>query len=409
MNTPNAVAMNGPGGHPWPLFQYAGRNVGTVLVLRHAGLARLYMIKSFLQAEDSRAYSIYAAYGALVYATPYIGGVLADQFLGKRRAVIIGGLLMSAGHLLMGVENEPAFYHAAALAHRGQRLLQAEHLHHGRRVVSQRCQTRLWVHDLLHRHQLGRRLGPIACGYIGEAYGWHYGFGLATVGMLSGLVLFVLPGAIGALLMMLTALSLSVGMLLLPVESNIQAGLRWLLAIALTAGGGISALSMLKGGLPDFVGRASEGVKNIKGKLIMTLVGTLIAIPIIAQMVQRTEISRYFLFTAGSLAFGYMILEAAKATKIERDRMKVIFVLIFFLMIFWSFFDQGGSSINLFTDRNVDRVQESVVVEADAVGTTIQDLTLTQEQLGYTVSGEVITIEVVDGGSRIGSLSSRKW
>ena len=141
----------------------------------------------------------------------------------------------------------------------------------------------------------------------------------------------------------------------------------------------------------------------------MTLVGTLIAIPIIAQMVQRTEISRYFLFTAGSLAFGYMILEAAKATKIERDRMKVIFVLIFFLMIFWSFFDQGGSSINLFTDQNVDRVQESAVVEADVVGTTIQDLTLTQEQLGYTVSGEVITIEVVDGGSRIGPLSSRKW
>ena len=57
----------------------------------------------------------------------------------------------------------------------------------------------------------------------------------------------------------------------------------------------------------------------------------------------------------------------------------------------------------------MDRVQESAVVEAEAVGTTIQDLTLTQEQLGYTVSGEVITIEVVDGGSRIGPLSSRKW
>ena len=149
-------------------------------------------------------------------------------------------------------------------------------------------------------------------------------------------------------------------------------------------------------GFPTSWDEPPEGVENIKGKLIKTLVGTLIAIPIIAQMVQRTEISRYFLFTAGSLAFGYMIREAAKATKIERDRMKVIFVLIFFLMIFWSFFDQGGSSINLFTDRNVDRVQEAKVVEADAVGTTIQDLTLTQEQLGYTVSGEVITIEVVE-------------
>ena len=70
-------------------------------------------------------------------------------------------------------------------------------------------------------------------------------------------------------------------------------------------------------------------------------------------------------------------------------------------MVFWSFFDQGGSSINLFTDRNVDRVQESAVVDAEAVGTTIQDLTLTQEQLGYTVSGEVISIEVVDGAREL--------
>ena len=116
MNTPNAVAMNGPGGHPWPLFQlFMVEMWERFSFYGMRALLTLYMIKGFLQAEDSRAYSIYAAYGALVYATPYIGGVLADQFLGKRRAVIIGGLLMSAGHLLMGVENEPAFYHALAL------------------------------------------------------------------------------------------------------------------------------------------------------------------------------------------------------------------------------------------------------------------------------------------------------
>ena len=112
---------------------------------------------------------------------------------------------------------------------------------------------------------------------------------------------------------------------------------------------------------------------------------------------QKGVLSTIFLFIAGLLTVGYMIFEMVKATKIERDRMKVIFVLIFFLMIFWSFFDQGGSSINLFTDRNVDRVQESKVVEADDVGTTIQNMTLTQEQLGYTVYGEVITIDVIDG------------
>ena len=403
MNTPNAVAMNGPGGHPWPLFQlFMVEMWERFSFYGMRALLTLYMIKGFLQAEDSRAYSIYAAYGALVYATPYIGGVLADQFLGKRRAVIIGGLLMSAGHLLMGVENEPAFYHALALLIVGNGFFKPN--------------ISTMVGELYPKG--AKRDSGFTIFYIGinlEALPWPPLRAATSVRPTDGTTaLDWRPSAcspvwccsscqrtIGALLMMLTALSLSVGMLLLPVESNIQAGLRWLLAIALTSGGGISALSMLKGGLPEFVGPLPEGVKNIKGKLVMTLVGTLIAIPIIAQMVQRTEISRYFLFTAGSLAFGYMILEAAKATKIERDRMKVIFVLIFFLMIFWSFFDQGGSSINLFTDRNVDRVQESAVVEADAVGTTIQDLTLTQEQLGYSVSGEVITIEVVDGAREL--------
>ena len=252
---------------------------------------------------------------------------------------------MSAGHLLMGVENEPAFYHALA---RSSWAMASSNQTSPRWSAS--CIPKVPNETLGSRSSTsastGAALAPIACGYIGEAYGWHYGFGLATVGISPVWCCSSCQALLAALLMMLTALGLSVGMLLLPVESNIQAGLRWLLAIALTAGGGISALSMLKEDFPTSWA-ARRRREEHQGKLIMTLVGTLIAIPIIAQMVQRTEISRYFLFTAGSLAFGYMILEAAKATKIERDRMKVIFVLIFFLMIFWSFFDQGGSSINI--------------------------------------------------------------
>ena len=375
----------------WERFSYYGMRA----------LLVLYMV-SALKYTKKDAYGVYAAYGAMVYATPILGGLIAEKLFGYQKAILWGGILMAAGHFAMAFEYKLVFFLALALLILGNGFFKPNISSFISTFYEKNDPRKDGAYTLFYMGiNAGAFLTPLTCGAIGEIAGWHYGFGLATVGMLSGLVLFVLPGTIGALLMMVTALSLSVGMLLLPVESTIQAGLRWLLAIALTAGGGISALSMLKGGLPDFVGRAPDGVKNIKGKLIMTLVGILIAIPIIAQMVQRTEISRYFLFTAGSLAFGYMILEAAKATKIERDRMKVIFVLIFFLMIFWSFFDQGGSSINLFTDRNVDRVQESAVVEADAVGTTIQDLTLTQEQLGYTVSGEVITIEVVDGAREL--------
>jgi len=63
-----------------------------------------YMIKGFLRYTDDQAYGVYGAYTALVYAAPFLGGILADRLLGARRAVIMGGLLMAAGHLLMTVQ-----------------------------------------------------------------------------------------------------------------------------------------------------------------------------------------------------------------------------------------------------------------------------------------------------------------
>ena len=60
-------------------------------------LLTFYLIKGFLKANDEQAYAIYGAYGALVYATPYLGGIFADRYLGARLAVIWGGALMAAG------------------------------------------------------------------------------------------------------------------------------------------------------------------------------------------------------------------------------------------------------------------------------------------------------------------------
>ena len=89
----------------WERFSYYGMRA----------LLVFYMIKGFLNFTDGRAYEIYGAYTALVYATPFIGGMLADRLLGARRAVVIGGLLMAMGHMLMTVEHEMAFFFALAL------------------------------------------------------------------------------------------------------------------------------------------------------------------------------------------------------------------------------------------------------------------------------------------------------
>ena len=89
----------------WERFSYYGMRA----------LLLFYMIKGFLGYGDTQAYAVYGAYTALVYMTPFIGGLLADKLLGKRLAVVIGGLLMAGGHLLMTLESEWPFFFALAL------------------------------------------------------------------------------------------------------------------------------------------------------------------------------------------------------------------------------------------------------------------------------------------------------
>ena len=83
----------------WERFSYYGMRA----------LLVLYMIKGFLGYSDDEAYGVYGAYTALVYATGFIGGMFADRLLGTRRSVVLGGLLMAAGHLMMTVENATRF------------------------------------------------------------------------------------------------------------------------------------------------------------------------------------------------------------------------------------------------------------------------------------------------------------
>ena len=83
----------------WERFSYYGMRA----------LLVFYMIKGFMKYGDPEAYAVYGAYTALVYMTPFFGGMLADRLLGARRAVILGGLLMAAGHLMMTMENHLAF------------------------------------------------------------------------------------------------------------------------------------------------------------------------------------------------------------------------------------------------------------------------------------------------------------
>ena len=171
----------------WERFSYYGMRA----------LLVFYMIKGFLGYGDEQAYSVYGAYTALVYMTPFIGGMLADRILGQRRAIVIGGSLMAAGHLLMTIEHQWSFFFALALLIVGNGFFKPNISTTVGVLYPPGAKNRDDGFNIFYMGiNLGAAMSPLLCGYVGETYGWHYGFGLATIGMLTGLAVFVMPNAI---------------------------------------------------------------------------------------------------------------------------------------------------------------------------------------------------------------------
>jgi POT family proton-dependent oligopeptide transporter len=387
----------------WERFSYYGMRA----------LLLFYMLKGFLGYGDKQAYAVYGAYTALVYMTPYFGGMIADRLLGQRRAVVFGGLLMAAGHLLMTIENSTAFFVALALLICGNGFFKPNISTIVGSLYPKGSAKKDGGFTIFYMGiNLGAAMSPILCGYVGETYGWHYGFGLATGGMLVGVAVFVLPTRVTQLLILGGALATSIAMPFLQ-DSFLQLGVRLLLSVALTAAGVAAFMALGRGGLPKWAGaprNAAAAAGKIGGVLradLAVYVGTAIAVVVFAFIVQRSAIAGYTLSVTGVLALGYLLYEAIfRSNQVERHRLFVVLVLMFFSLLFWAFFEQAGSSVNNFTDRNVDRVIQDRTVQQADVGSTMKfrvpiksdsaELAtlplITQEQLGHKNGDKLFTL-----------------
>ncbi len=384
----------------WERFSYYGMR----------SLLVFYMIKGFLGYNDSQAYGVYAAYGALVYATPFIGGMLADRLLGAKRAVVLGGLLMAAGHLAMTVENETVFFIALALLICGNGFFKPNISTIVGGLYPKDSPKKDTGFTIFYMGiNLGAALSPVICGYIGETYGWHYGFGLATAGMLVGVAIFVAPTRLTQGLILVGALG-TAGAMPFFQDSFVQLAVRLALAAGLAVAGMIAIVALERGGLPKQAGAASDPQamsRKILGFLrvdLAVLLGVVVAVPLLALLVSRNSLAGVVLTATGIAALSYILFEAIfRSTRVECHRVFVLLVLMFFSMLFWAFFEQAGSSVNNFTDRNIDRVAEIGRVSEEDIGTTLvfrvpprcDDKTmaklprLTQEQLGYPCDEEI--------------------
>jgi proton-dependent oligopeptide transporter, POT family len=163
----------------WEQFSYYGMRA----------LLVYYMTKELMFGQ-AQASLVYGFYTATAYFTPIFGGVIADRYLGKRRAILIGGSIMALGHFMMTFE--PLFYAALVTIALGNGLFlpslpsQIDDLY-------KKGDPRVgWAYNVYYVGvNIGGFMAPLICGTLGELYGWHWGFGVAGVGMVLGLLIYI--------------------------------------------------------------------------------------------------------------------------------------------------------------------------------------------------------------------------
>ena len=133
---------------------------------------------------------IYGLYTGLVYLTPLLGGYLADRLLGQRRMVVIGASLMAIGHFMMAFE--PLFLLALLVLILGNGAFKPNISTQVGRLYAPGDSRRDRAFMIFYVGiNLGAFLAPLVCGTLGEVFGWHYGFGVAGIGMATGLAIYL--------------------------------------------------------------------------------------------------------------------------------------------------------------------------------------------------------------------------
>lgn len=277
----------------------------------------LYMTKHLL-FDDDMSFGIFAAYMSLVYVTPMIGGILADKLLGFRKAILLGGVLMALGHFFLTIEHPIFFYGSLGLIIVGNGFFKPN--------ISS------FVGDLYHKEDsrrdagftifymginIGAAIAPLLCAWFAEAYGWHYGFVLAGIGMVLGLFIF---------------------------------------------NKGIKNDVFEEKGLvtnSELYSKKTLGITNGK----MVTIGAFLSVPIFALIIKFNQFEHYLVWVVSLFLIGYIAFIIFKVSEIEKKRLLVVVYFTMLYTLFSAIFEQAGSSLTLFADRNVN------LIGMDAAGT----------------------------------------
>lgn len=287
-------------------------------------LLTLYMVQEIFKAlaeRDAATAVVYASYGSLVYASTVIGGQISDKILGMRSSIFLGGILMAVGHFVLAIENNIAFFVALAFIVVGNGFFKPNistfvgSLYEDGDVRKDSGFTIFYMGI-----NIGGFVAPLLCGWLAAKYGWHYGFGLAGIGMLTGLIFF------------------------------------W---------SGIKKNVFGERGLPPNTAVYEKKVLGIPQKNLIPILSVL-AVPVIAYVLsqykaiaegsflgEETIVSLIFKLI-GVAVLIYLGNIMIKATSDERKKLFMAVLITFFMTMFWGFHELSGSVITLFAERNVN-------------------------------------------------------
>lgn len=335
---PPAVA-NGPKfmGHPaglfllflvemWERFSYYGMRTILVLYLTSPTSGMLNPPAGSPEGfnpgrgwADKAATNLSGWYSGMAYLLPIVGGIIADRFIGTHRSMLVGGVLIALGHVVLAVSGlgTMAQSDAGMSVFVFGLVLIIIGTGHFKPTISVMV-GQLYEHGDARRDgafsifymgiNVGAMLQGFAVGYVGEKIGWHYGFGLAAIGMFAGLMLY---------LFMKPKLLPGIGEPSRP--SGVKAGIFLPLGIGLAA-----AAAWL----------FHQGILNS-----------------IDEFLTNAWVSRVIALAA----VAWMVSFVLKQRPEDRGPVASIFIFTLFNALFWLGFEQASTSINLFTQRNTDR------------------------------------------------------
>src|SRR6056300_1653695 len=291
----------------WERFCYYGMRA----------LLALFLIESMMKG-NSEAFLIYGAYTALVYAAPILGGRLADKYLGYQYAIMLGAVLMSIGEFLIVASTDlldldRALRDSLMLIGMGGLIV-------GNGYFKANISTivgKLYEDGDPRRDSgftifyiginIGALMATTLVAYVGETYGFKYGFGLAGIGMLAGLLIFWLG------------------------RDNYAAA---------------PGLEITEAGM--------QPVGPLKMYQAISI-GSLALIPLCYFLISQNDWMTYLLTGLFVLVAASLIRAGIKEGTMWRDRMIALVIFMVINTVFWACFEQAGTSLTLFADRNVDR------------------------------------------------------